>query len=70
MARSSIFDFIGNLDTLLAVMLGALLATFGALVSELIQNRLGQKRRQRDAARFFAEILSERYSAFTCREGF
>lgn len=58
MARSSIFDFIGNLDTLLAVLLGALLATLGALVSELIQNRLGQKRRQRDAARFFAEILS------------
>lgn len=58
MMRASTFDFIGNLDTLLAVMVGALLATIGALVSELVQNRLGQKRRQRDAARFFAEILS------------
>lgn len=58
MNRTSIFDFIGNLDTLLAVMLGALLATGGALVAELIQDRLGRKRRQRDASRFFAEILT------------
>jgi hypothetical protein len=41
MMRASTFDFIGNLDTLLAVMVGALLATIDALVSELIQNRLG-----------------------------
>jgi hypothetical protein len=58
MNRTSIFDFIGNLDTLLAVMLGALLATGGALVAELIQDRLGRRRRQRDASRFFAEILT------------
>lgn len=56
--RPTPFDFIGNLDTLLAVMLGALLATGGALVAELIQDRLGRKRRQRDAARFFAEIMT------------
>ncbi len=55
--RPSPFDYIGNLDTLLAVMIGALLATLGALVTELIQERLGRKRRQREAARFFGEIL-------------
>ena len=56
--RNSIFDFIDNLDTLLAVILGALLATGGALVAELVQDRLGQKRREREAARFFGEILA------------
>lgn len=56
--RNSVFDFIDNLDTLLAVVLGAMLATGGALLAELIQDRLGQKRRERDAARFFGEILA------------
>lgn len=56
--RNSVFDFIDNLDTLLAVVIGALLATGGALVAELVQDRLGQKRRERDAARFFGEILA------------
>ena len=55
--RTSIFDFVGNLDTLLAVMVGALLATVGALVAEIVQERLGRRRRQRDAARFFGEIM-------------
>ena len=52
------FDFIDNLDTLLAVMVGAVLATGGALVAELVQDRLSQKRKERDAARFFGEILA------------
>ena len=56
--RNSVFDYIDNLDTLLAVVIGALLATGGALVAELVQDRLGQKRRARDAARFFGEILA------------
>ncbi|MEL7033236.1 MAG: hypothetical protein AAGL97_12465 [Pseudomonadota bacterium] len=56
--RNSVFDYIDNLDTLLAVVVGALLATGGALVAELVQDRLGQKRRERDAARFFGEILA------------
>jgi len=55
--RQSIFDFVDNLDTLLAVIVGALLATGGAMVAELVQDRLGQKRKERDAARFFGEIL-------------
>ena len=56
--RPSVFDFIDNLDTLLAVIIGAVLATGGALVAELVQDRLGRKRKARDAARFFGEILT------------
>ena len=56
--RQSVFDFIDNLDTLLAVIIGAVLATGGAMIAELVQDRLGQKRKARDAARFFGEILS------------
>lgn len=56
--RQSVFDFIDNLDTLLAVIVGAVLATGGAMIAELVQDRLGQKRKERDAARFFGEILA------------
>ena len=54
--RPSTFDFIDNLDTLLAVIVGAVLATGGAMIAELVQDRLGQKRKERDAARFFGEM--------------
>lgn len=56
--RPSSFDFIDNLDTLLAVIVGAVLATGGAMIAELVQDRLSQKRKERDAARFFGEILA------------
>ena len=56
--RASSFDFIGNLDTLLAVILGAVLATGGALVAEIIQDRLARNRREREAARFFGEVIT------------
>lgn len=62
--RNSIFDYIGNLDTLIAVIVGACLATGGALVADLIQDRLAQRRRQRDAARFFGEILTSIHEIF------
>lgn len=55
--RNSIFDYIGNLDTLIAVIVGACLATGGALIAEIIQDRLRRRRRQREAARFFGEII-------------
>ncbi|MFT3724569.1 MAG: hypothetical protein QM773_13405 [Hyphomonadaceae bacterium] len=54
----SIFDYIGNLDTLLAVILGAILATGGALVADLVKERSSRSQRQRDAARFFGELLT------------
>ena len=56
--RQSTFDFIDNLDTLLAVIIGAVLATGGAMIAELVQDRLSIKRNERDAARFFGEILA------------
>ena len=56
--RQSVFDYIDNLDTLLAVIVGALLATGGAMTAELVQDRLGRKRKEREAARFFGEILT------------
>ncbi|MEQ9315048.1 MAG: hypothetical protein RLN72_04295 [Henriciella sp.] len=56
--RGSIFDYVGNLDTLIAVIVGACLAIGGALIAEIVQDRLGRRRRERDAARFFGEIIS------------
>ena len=56
--RGSIFDYIGNLDTLIAVIVGAFLATGGALLAEIIQEKRNRKRQERAAARFFGEILS------------
>lgn len=56
--NKTVFDLVGNLDTLLAVTVGAVLATLGALFAELIEDRMNRKRRERDAARFFGEVLS------------
>jgi len=56
--RNTVFEYIGNLDTLLAVCVGALLATLGALFAELIQERRNRKRRERDTACFFGDILT------------
>jgi len=55
--KQSAFDFVGNLDTLLAVVVGALLATLGGLIGEHYEDLIERRRRQRDAARFFGEIL-------------
>jgi hypothetical protein len=56
--NKTVFDLVGNLDTLLAVTVGAMLATLGALFAEMIEDRMNRKRRGRDAARFFGEILT------------
>jgi hypothetical protein len=56
--NKTVFDLIGNLDTLIAVTVGAVLATLGALFAELIEDRMDRKRLERDTARFFGEILS------------
>lgn len=53
----TIFDYVGNLDTLLAVVVGAILATGGALVADVIRERAGRAQRERDAARFYGDIL-------------
>lgn len=56
--RGSVFDFVGNLDTVLAVVLGAALATVGGLIGEHYEDQIERRRRERHAARFFMEILS------------
>ncbi len=56
--NKTVFDLVGNLDTLIAVTVGAMLATLGALFAEMIEDRMNRKRRERDAARFFGEILT------------
>lgn len=55
--RQSAFDFVGNLDTLLAVVVGAMLATIGGLIGEHYEDIIERRRRERDAARFFGEVL-------------
>jgi hypothetical protein len=54
--RGSIFNLVGNLDTLLAVILGAILATGGSLLAEVLQDRRGKKHED-DTARS-SEILA------------
>jgi hypothetical protein len=52
------FDFISNFSTLWSVILGALLATMGGLVGGQLEWFFESRRRERDAALFFAEVLS------------
>jgi hypothetical protein len=56
--KSQQFEFISNLDTLAAVVLGAAVATIGGLLAEHYEDIIERRRRERDAARFFADILS------------
>jgi hypothetical protein len=52
------FDFISNFSTLWSVILGALLATMGGLIGGQLEWFFESRRRERDAALFFAEVLS------------
>lgn len=52
------FDFISNLDTLTAVVAGAVLATAGGFIGTQIEHRVDTKRRERQAALFFGEIMA------------
>lgn len=54
----SVFDYVGNLDTLIAVIIGAILATGGALVAEAIQERRNRVSSEKNAASNFGLILS------------
>lgn len=56
--RAETFDFISNLDTVWAVFAGALLATAGGLIATQFEHRVDTKRREREAALFFGEIMS------------
>ena len=52
------FDFISNFSTLWPIVLGALLATMGGLAGGQLEYFLESRRREKDAALFFAEVLS------------
>jgi len=56
--RSEAFDFISNLGTLGQIMLGACLATAGGLAANQLEWHVQMRRRERNAALFFGEILS------------
>ena len=51
-------DFISSFSTLWAVVLGAILATLGGFVATQMEWFLEQRRRERNAALFFGEVLS------------
>jgi hypothetical protein len=56
--RSESFDFISNFSTLWQVVFGAFLATAGGLVANQFEWRVQMRRRERNAALFFGEVLS------------
>ncbi len=56
--KAEAFDFISNLDTLTAVVAGAVLATAGGFIGTQIEHRVDLRRRERQAALFFGEIMS------------
>jgi hypothetical protein len=56
--RSETFEFVSNFSTLWQVILGAFLATGGGLVANQLEWRAQTRRRERNAALFFGEVLS------------
>lgn len=56
--RAESLDFISNLDTLWAVAAGAVLATAGGFAATQLEHRIDTKRRERQAALFFGELMS------------
>ena len=51
-------DFISNFSTFWAVFLGAILATIGGFTATQLEWSLERRRRERNAALFFGEVLS------------
>jgi hypothetical protein len=58
MWRPDTFDFISNLGTLWAVFLGAILATIGGFTATQLEWFFERRRRERNSALFFGEVLS------------
>ncbi|MFM9864281.1 MAG: hypothetical protein ACKVRO_11805 [Micropepsaceae bacterium] len=56
--KAETFDFLSNLDTLTAVVAGAVLATAGGFIGTQIEHRVDTRRRERQAALFFGEIMA------------
>lgn len=58
MVRGEDFDFISNFSTVWQVFLGAILATIGGFAATQIEWFFERKRRERDAALLFGELLT------------
>jgi hypothetical protein len=56
--RGEDFDFISNFSTVWQVFLGAILATIGGFAATQIEWHFERKRRERDAALLFGELLT------------
>jgi hypothetical protein len=52
------FGFLTDQNTLMAVILGAVLATIGGFTATILERRLDRRDRERNAALFFGEVLS------------
>lgn len=52
------YDFLSNFSTLWAVFIGAILATIGGFAATQLEWYFERKRRERNAALFFGEVLS------------
>lgn len=52
------YDFVSNFDTVWAVVLGAFLATIGGFIATQLEAYFEHRRRERNAALFFGEVLS------------
>jgi len=55
---SDTFGFLTDQSTLIAVVLGAILATIGGFVATVMERYLDKKEKEENAALFFGEILS------------
>jgi hypothetical protein len=56
--RPESFDFLSNLSTIWAIVIGAVLATAGGLLATWIERHIERRQRERNAALFFGEMLS------------
>jgi hypothetical protein len=56
--RPENFDFLSNMNTLWAVAIGAVLATVGGFIATQLEGFLEYRRRERNAALFFGELLA------------
>jgi hypothetical protein len=55
---SDTFGFLTDQSTLMAVILGAILATIGGFTATILERTLDKREREQNAALFFGEILS------------
>jgi hypothetical protein len=52
------YDFLNNLGTIWAIIIGAVLATAGGLLATWIERHIERRQREMNAALFFGEMLS------------